>query len=128
MPDQSVIDALFPQDLPEPADCRRHYPPRGLPEGAEVTRFAPSPTGVLHIGGLYTAAVSHALARQTGGTHLLRVEDTDQSREVAGARSRSSVSSARSASPPTRAPPPGSRPRAPARGARTSSRNGARSI
>lgn len=85
MPDQSVIDALFPQDLPEPADCRRHYPPRGLPEGAEVTRFAPSPTGVLHIGGLYTAAVSHALARQTGGTHLLRVEDTDQSREVAGA-------------------------------------------
>ncbi|MEU1086436.1 glutamate--tRNA ligase [Streptomyces sp. NPDC005576] len=85
MPDQSVINALFPQDLPEPSDCRRRYPSRGLPAGAEVTRFAPSPTGVLHIGGLYTAAVSHALARQTGGVHLLRVEDTDQSREVAGA-------------------------------------------
>ncbi|MDT0486906.1 glutamate--tRNA ligase [Streptomyces doebereineriae] len=85
MPDRSVINALFPQDLPEAADWPRRYPPRRLPAGAEVTRFAPSPTGVLHIGGLYTAAVSRALAHQTGGVHLLRVEDTDQSREVAGA-------------------------------------------
>ncbi|MBD0707737.1 MULTISPECIES: glutamate--tRNA ligase [unclassified Streptomyces] len=85
MLDLSVINAMFPPDLPEPADWERRFRPRALPEGAEVTRFAPSPTGHLHIGGLYTAAVSRALARQSGGVHVLRVEDTDRSRRVAGA-------------------------------------------
>ncbi|MFJ6579669.1 glutamate--tRNA ligase [Streptomyces sp. NPDC091368] len=85
MLDLSVINAMFPPDLPEPAAWERRFGPRALPDGAEVTRFAPSPTGHLHIGGLYTAAVARALARQSGGTHLLRVEDTDRSRQVAGA-------------------------------------------
>ncbi|WP_369146903.1 glutamate--tRNA ligase [Streptomyces sp. R44] len=85
MLDLSVINAMFPPDLPEPADWERRFGPRALPDGAEVTRFAPSPTGHLHIGGLYTAAVARALARQSGGVHLLRVEDTDRSRQVAGA-------------------------------------------
>ncbi|WP_411109983.1 glutamate--tRNA ligase [Streptomyces sp. c-19] len=83
--DLSVINAMFPPDLPEPADWERRFRPRALPAGAEVTRFAPSPTGHLHIGGLYTAAVARALAHQSGGVHVLRVEDTDRSRRVAGA-------------------------------------------
>ncbi|WNI14308.1 glutamate--tRNA ligase [Actinacidiphila sp. ITFR-21] len=85
MLEPAAVDALFRPDLPETDHWERRYPPRRLPEGAEVTRFAPSPTGHLHIGGLYTAAVSRALARQSGGVHLLRVEDTDQARRVAGA-------------------------------------------
>ncbi|WP_256962171.1 glutamate--tRNA ligase family protein, partial [Streptomyces sp. NRRL B-24572] len=85
MLDLSVINAMFPPDLPEPADWERRFGPRALPDGAEVTRFAPSPTGHLHIGGLYTATVARALARQSGGVHVLRVEDTDRSRRVAGA-------------------------------------------
>ncbi|QES08772.1 glutamate--tRNA ligase [Streptomyces venezuelae] len=85
MLDLSVINAMFPPDLPEPADWERRFGPRVLPAGAEVTRFAPSPTGHLHIGGLYTAAVARALAHQSGGVFVLRVEDTDRSRQVAGA-------------------------------------------
>ncbi len=58
------------------------YPSRNLPEGAVVTRFAPSPTGFVHIGGLYQALVAKTVAQKTGGVFFLRVEDTDQKREV----------------------------------------------
>lgn len=58
------------------------YPERNLPEGAVVTRFAPSPTGFVHIGGLYQALVAKEVSRKTGGVFFLRVEDTDQKREV----------------------------------------------
>ena len=58
------------------------YPERDLPEGAIVTRFAPSPTGFVHIGSLYQALVAHKVAKQTKGVYFLRVEDTDQKREV----------------------------------------------
>lgn len=58
------------------------YPERELPEGAVVTRFAPSPTGFVHIGGLYQALVARTIAKKTGGVFFLRVEDTDQKREV----------------------------------------------
>ena len=51
-----------------------------------ITRFAPSPTGALHIGGLRTALYSYALAKHAGGDFLLRIEDTDVKREVAGAK------------------------------------------
>ena len=58
------------------------YPKRDLPEGAVVTRVAPSPTGYTHIGTIYQALVNRTLARQSKGVFFLRVEDTDQKREV----------------------------------------------
>ena len=58
------------------------YPERNLPEGAIVTRFAPSPTGFVHIGGLYQALCARTAAKKTGGVFFLRVEDTDQKREI----------------------------------------------
>ena len=58
------------------------YPPRQLSEGAMVTRFAPSPTGYMHLGGLYSALIDYKLAKQSGGLFLLRIEDTDTKREV----------------------------------------------
>jgi glutamyl-tRNA synthetase len=82
---RAEIDALFPADLPGPEHWESRFPPRDLPAGAQVTRFSPSPTGFLHIGGVYTAMISKAIAAQSGGPYLLRVEDTDQSREVEGA-------------------------------------------
>ncbi len=83
---QSVIDSLFPPGLPEPDTLEHYYPPRThLPEGAEVTRFAPSPTGFLHIGGVYTATMDVDVARHSGGTYLVRLEDTDQARTAEGA-------------------------------------------
>ena len=58
------------------------YPERNLPEGAIVTRFAPSPTGYVHIGGLYQSQIAWKMAEQTKGVVFLRIEDTDQKREV----------------------------------------------
>ena len=80
-----LTDSLFPADLPSPAHWQERYPPRVLPAGAEVTRFAPSPTGWLHIGGIFTASVNLDIARHSGGRYLLRVEDTDQARFEEGA-------------------------------------------
>jgi glutamyl-tRNA synthetase len=85
MLDRAVVDSLFPADLPEPEHWEERYPARGLPEGAHVTRFGPSPTGSLHIGGIYAAMINKDVAGHSGGRYLVRVEDTDQFREVAGA-------------------------------------------
>ncbi|MFJ8493749.1 glutamate--tRNA ligase [Streptomyces sp. NPDC094038] len=85
MLDRSAIDALFPHDLPSPQQWEQRYPQRDLPTGAQVTRMAPSPTGSVHIGGIYVAMIDRDLALRSGGVYLLRVEDTDQSREVEGA-------------------------------------------
>lgn len=85
MLDHDVIDSLFPVDLPEPAHWEERYPPRELPEGAQVTRFGPSPTGFVHIGGVYVAMIDRDVATHSGGVYLVRVEDTDQAREVEGA-------------------------------------------
>jgi len=82
---QHLIDSLFPPDLPGPEHWARRYPPRDLPEGAEVTRFSPSPTGLLHIGGVYVATVDVDIARHSGGRYLVRLEDTDQARVTEGA-------------------------------------------
>ncbi|WP_432976604.1 polymorphic toxin-type HINT domain-containing protein [Dactylosporangium sp. CA-233914] len=87
MLDRAVIDALFPADLPEPGHWEQQYPPRQLPEAAQVTRFAPSPTGFVHIGGIYVATIDRDIATSSGGVYFVRVEDTDQSREVEGALS-----------------------------------------
>lgn len=61
------------------------YPERNLKEGAIITRFAPSPTGFVHIGGLYQSLIAKKLANQTDGVFFLRIEDTDQKREVENA-------------------------------------------
>jgi glutamyl-tRNA synthetase len=81
----ALTDSLFPADLPSPSDWAARYPARSLAAGAEVTRFAPSPTGWLHIGGIFTAGVEQDIAAHTGGLYLLRIEDTDQARFEEGA-------------------------------------------
>ena len=58
------------------------YPERNLEEGAMVTRFAPSPTGFIHIGGLFGSIIDRKLAEQSKGVFILRIEDTDQKREI----------------------------------------------
>ena len=81
----AVINSLFPEDLPGPEHWEERYPPRDLPPEAQVTRFGPSPTGYLHIGGVYAAMIDADLARHSGGVYLLRIEDTDQARITEGA-------------------------------------------
>ncbi len=75
-------ELLFPHIQKTPQDYFEMYPKRSLPEGAKVTRFAPSPTGFLHIGGLFAALISERMAHQSGGVFMLRIEDTDKKREV----------------------------------------------
>ena len=75
-------ELLFPHITKTPEDYFKMYPKRNLPEGAKVTRFAPSPTGFLHIGGLFAALISERIAHQSGGVFMLRIEDTDKKREV----------------------------------------------
>jgi glutamyl-tRNA synthetase len=67
------------------AELEEKFPERNLPDGAFVTRFAPSPTGFMHLGNLYSALIDFKLASQSGGVFMLRIEDTDTKREVAGA-------------------------------------------
>ena len=80
-----IVDSLFPPDLPEPEYWEDLYPPRDLPAGAQVTRFAPSPTGFLTIGGVFAATIDADVALQSGGVYLVRLEDTDQARIIEGA-------------------------------------------
>lgn len=80
-----LSELLFP-DVDKTADYyEAMYPQRDLPEGAAVTRFAPSPTGFVHFGGLFPVLVGERLAHQSGGVFYLRIEDTDSKREVEGA-------------------------------------------
>jgi glutamyl-tRNA synthetase len=80
------VNTLFDAELPEPAHWESLYPLRDLPAGAIVTRFGPSPTGFLHTGGVYTANLGKNLAHRSGGSYFIRIEDTDQAREVPGSR------------------------------------------
>lgn len=82
---EQMAELLFPQITETPADIEARYPARQLPEGAKVTRLAPSPTGYMHIGGVYQAMIDERLAHQSGGVFYLRIEDTDARREVSGA-------------------------------------------
>ncbi len=84
--DYSLLsELLFPNVTKTPADIEAEFPARKLPEGAKVTRFAPSPTGFVHFGGLFPTTVAERLAHQSGGVLYLRIEDTDARREVEGA-------------------------------------------
>ena len=76
---------LFPEVTETRADLEKRFPERKLPEGACVTRIAPSPTGFVHFGNLFPALTSERLAHQSGGVFYLRIEDTDALREVEGA-------------------------------------------
>ncbi len=82
---QALAGLLFPQVTDTPEEVERRYPRRELPEGAVVTRMAPSPTGFVHLGNLVQGMISERMAHQSGGVLFLRVEDTDAKREVPGA-------------------------------------------
>ena len=75
---------LLPHITQSPAELEAQYPARALPAGAMVTRMAPSPTGFMHLGNLFGAITDERLAHQSGGVFFLRIEDTDQKREVPG--------------------------------------------
>ena len=77
-----LADLIFADITDTVDDLEKRFPERDLPEGARVTRFAPSPTGYMHIGGLYAAMISRKLAKQSGGVFYLRIEDTDRKREL----------------------------------------------
>ncbi len=82
---KELAQLLFGNITKAPQDFEEMYPPRALKEGARVTRFAPSPTGFLHFGNLFTCMVSYKTAKTTDGVFYVRVEDTDQKRKVEGA-------------------------------------------
>lgn len=82
---KKLAQLLFPDITKSPDDYEAIYPQRNLAEGARVTRFAPSPTGFLHFGNLFTCLVSYKIAKSTGGLFYVRVEDTDQKRKIDGA-------------------------------------------
>lgn len=78
---KDLANLIFP-DAKEISYYEEKYPRRDLKEGAIVTRYAPSPTGVMHIGGLYQALIAKKMTEQTEGVFFLRIEDTDQKREI----------------------------------------------
>ena len=78
---KDLANLIFPE-VKEISYYEEKYKKRQLPEGAIVTRFAPSPTGFVHLGSLYQVVIARKMAKQTGGVFFLRVEDTDQKREV----------------------------------------------
>lgn len=81
---KDLADLIFP-NAKEISYYEEKYPERNLLEGAVVTRYAPSPTGVVHIGGIYQSLVAIMEAKKTDGVFFLRIEDTDQKREIENA-------------------------------------------
>lgn len=79
-----IADLLLPDINTDTNYYERLYPERNLPNKAMVTRFAPSPTGFLHLGSLYASLICERLAHQSGGVFYIRIEDTDKKREVKG--------------------------------------------
>ena len=82
---QALAELLFPHVTDTPEMLEERFPLRTLPEGAVVTRMAPSPTGFVHLGNLVQGLTAERMAHQSGGILFLRVEDTDAKREVPGA-------------------------------------------
>lgn len=85
MTTKELADLIFPNITKTIADYEALYPERDLKEGAKVTRFAPSPTGFMHIGNFMSALIDYVVAKQSGGVFYLRNEDTDSAREIDGA-------------------------------------------
>lgn len=82
---EELANLIFPNITKTIADYEDEYPERNLGEGAIVSRYAPSPTGFMHIGNFLAATIDYVLARKSGGVFYLRNEDTDKMREVEGA-------------------------------------------
>ncbi len=80
---QELVDRLIPDETPSIEEIEKMYPKR--PEGQVITRIAPSPTGFMHIGTVWTAMTDERIAHKDNGIFILRIEDTDQKREVEGA-------------------------------------------
>ena len=85
MTNKDLADLIFPNITKTIKDYEEMYPKRDLDEGAVVTRFAPSPTGFVHIGHIFSSFVANKVAKDTNGVFFLRIEDTDQERIVEGA-------------------------------------------
>ena len=77
-----LANLIFPNIKHDRDYYEKLYPERKLKEGAMVTRFAPSPTGFVHMGSLFGAFTDSVFARQSNGIFYLRIEDTDQKRSV----------------------------------------------
>ncbi len=82
---EKLAKLIYPSIDKSPEYYYEKYPKRSLKEGAKVTRYAPSPTGFQHIGGVFSALIDERLANQSEGIFYIRIEDTDQKREVEGA-------------------------------------------
>lgn len=82
---KKLADMLFADNKLTVEEIEKKYPKRELKEGACVTRFAPSPTGYMHLGGFFQALIDYNIAKRSGGVFMLRIEDTDQKREISGA-------------------------------------------
>lgn len=82
MTDKELADLIYPNITKTPEDYEKMYPKRNLKEGAVVTRFAPSPTGFVHMGSLLTTLIARKVPDETNGVFYLRIEDTDQKRSV----------------------------------------------
>ncbi len=82
--DKELAELIFPDVKESLEDLEKRYPARDLPLGAEVTRFAPSPTGFLHLGSLFTSMICKKVASQSSGVFFVRLEDTDTKREIQG--------------------------------------------
>ncbi len=85
MTNKDLADLIFPNITKTIEDYEKEYPSRNLPSGAIVTRFAPSPTGFIHLGGLFQALIDYTIAKESNGVFYLRFEDTDKARELEGA-------------------------------------------
>ena len=85
MTNKDLANVIFPNITKTIEDYEKMYPERDLKEGACVTRYAPSPTGFMHIGNFMSALIDFVIARQSGGVFYLRNEDTDKAREIDGA-------------------------------------------
>ena len=85
MTNKDLADLIFPNITKTIEDYEKEYPERDLPEGAKVTRYAPSPTGFMHIGNFYSVLVDYVIAKRSKGIFYLRNEDTDGAREIEGA-------------------------------------------
>ena len=77
-----LANLIFPNITKTVEDYEKMYPERNLPEGAKVTRYAPSPTGFIHIGALLSSFTGDMIARQSNGVFYLRIEDTDTERTI----------------------------------------------